>query len=435
MNHLTRLLITVAVGIVVAIAAIPLNSDGNKDGIATPPGENIHCLMVGDLYNYGTNATAYEKAIELMTEINYGLFEAEGFSSLGLWLYGHTELFTSLEDALNYMRTSPFEFLEDLQEVSYSAEDKPVTTASAIKKLNELVDKENRVNCLIFFSAQEKIAELPRLEPDCSKSGINRIVAVGLSDTNLHRVVVPPQGVAVRVPYSFTSKNVEEVVAAVMGRTESSSAKPLPMEPTKIPARKTSVVNPRPAKRGTTESPISKGLRCLFVYDLYNFGNDEEAYDKENQFVADIGERFFTTTANSAAGLWAYGHTSIDKTPDVALNEMQKKYGRFMVEMAEVEYDDTNENPLSTKGAIERINETKDNRKRGNCLVFFSAQENTAGLPVLNPQHMNLERIVAVGLNNADMSKIIPKRGHAVSVGNDYGEEEVKKVVDAIMGG
>ncbi|ETN86352.1 hypothetical protein NECAME_16381 [Necator americanus] len=395
MNHLTRLLITVAVGIVVAIAAIPLNSDGNKDGIATHPGENMHCLM----------------EVELMAEINYGLFEAEGFSSLGLWLYGHTELFTSLEDALNYMRTSPFEFLEDLQEVSYSAEDKPVTTASAIKKLNELVDKENRVNCLIFFSAQEKIEELPHLEPDRSKSGINRIVAVGLSDTNLHRVVVPPQGVAVRVPYSFTSKNVEEVVAAVMGRTESSSAKPLPMEPTKIPARKTSVVNPRPAKRGTTESPISKGLRCLFVYDLYNFGNDEEAYDKENQFVADIGERFFTTTANSAAGLWAYGHTSIDKTPDDALNEMQKKYGRFMVEMAEVEYDDTNENPLSTK------------------------RENTAGLPVLNPQHMNLERIVAVGLNNADMSKIIPKRGRAVSVGNDYGEEEVKKVVDAIMGG
>ncbi|KIH53741.1 hypothetical protein ANCDUO_16120 [Ancylostoma duodenale] len=180
--------------------------------------------------------------------------------------------------------------------------------------------------------------------------------------------------------------------------------------------------------------PESEELRCLFVYDLYNFGDNVEAYDTEQQFVADIGEDFFdSSTMSSTAGLWAYGHTLSTTSPDAALNSMMADYDDFMSKLVELEYEEVDE-PLSTADAIERINETYDNRRRANCLVFFSAQQNTEVLPQLDPQNMNLKRIVAVGFNSTDLKKVVPPGGVAVSVRYDYVDEDVENVMDAIFG-
>ncbi|RCN33727.1 hypothetical protein ANCCAN_20430 [Ancylostoma caninum] len=201
---------------------------------APPPKKNIHCLLVGDLYNFGDNVTAYTQEVDFMAEISYDLFQNQDISSMGLWLYGYTEKFTSLDESLNNMRSSYQLFLDDLYDIEYNKRgDKPLSTAKSIETLNNLEDGQNRVNCLIFFSAQENTSKLPSLSPDQNKSKINKIVGVGFSGTNLHGVVTP-RGVAVSVPYSYSEHDVERVVAAVLGRSDvgSTTVPPFPEEPT-----------------------------------------------------------------------------------------------------------------------------------------------------------------------------------------------------------
>ncbi|ETN82425.1 hypothetical protein NECAME_17721 [Necator americanus] len=54
-------------------------------------------------------------------------------------------------------------------------------------------------------------------------------------------------------------------------------------------------------------------------------------------------------------------------------------------------------------------------RNRANCLVFISAQRDSWSLPLLDPQHANFQRIVAVGYSKADLSKMVkPPRGLAL---------------------
>ncbi|RCN25116.1 hypothetical protein ANCCAN_29174, partial [Ancylostoma caninum] len=178
---------------------------------APPAKKNLHCLLVGDLYNFGDNITAYRQEVDFMAEVSYDLFQNQDISSMGLWLYGYTEKFASLDESLNNMRSSYDLLLNDLYDIKYNNRgDKPLSTAKAIETLNNLVDGNNRVNCLIFFSAQENTSELPRLDPDQNKSKINRIVGVGFSGTSLYKVITP-RGVAVSVPYIYTEHDVERV--------------------------------------------------------------------------------------------------------------------------------------------------------------------------------------------------------------------------------
>ncbi|RCN35290.1 hypothetical protein ANCCAN_18856, partial [Ancylostoma caninum] len=151
---------------------------------APPPKKNIHCLLVGDLYNFGDNVTAYAQEVDFMAEVSYDLFQNQDISSMGLWLYGYTEKFTSLDESLSNMRSSYQLFLDDLYDIEYNKRgDKPLSTAKAIETLNNLEDGQNHVNCLIFFSAQENTSKLPSLNPDQNKSKINKIVGVGFSGT------------------------------------------------------------------------------------------------------------------------------------------------------------------------------------------------------------------------------------------------------------
>ncbi|EYB92508.1 hypothetical protein Y032_0193g1400 [Ancylostoma ceylanicum] len=401
---------------------------------APPPKKNLHCLLVGDLYNFGENVSAYIQEVDFIAEVSHDLFKTRDLASMGLWLYGYTEKFNSLDESLDNMRSSYQHFIDDLYEVEFNtAVEKPLSTAEAIKTLNNIVDTKNRVNCLIFFSAQENTSGLPRLDPDQNKSKINTIVGVGFSDTNLHNVVAP-RGVAVSVPHSYSEQDIERVVAAVLGRPDvGSTTLPTSSDTTTSSSLETSTVTSD--KHTTTEpEPESEELHCLFVYDLFNFGNNVDAYDTEQQFVADIGEDFYdSSTMSSTVGLWAYGHTLTTTSPDAALNFMMDEYDDFMDKLVELEYEEIDE-PLSTADAIERINETYDNKRRANCIVFFSAQQDTKTLPQLNPQNMHLKRIVAVGFNGTDLTKVVPPGGVAVSVKYDYADEDVENVMDAIFG-
>ncbi|KIH60734.1 hypothetical protein ANCDUO_09003 [Ancylostoma duodenale] len=182
-----------------------------------------------------------------MAEISYDLFQNQDISSMGLWLYGYTEKFTSLDESLDNMRCSYELFINDLYDIEYNNRGgKPLSTAKAIETLNNLEDGQNRVNCLIFFSAQENTAKLPRLDPDKSKFKIDTIVGVGFSGTNLHKVVTP-QGVAVSVPYSYSERDVERVVAAVLGRiptVSTTTQEPTTTEPEEVVTSETTVTTP-----------------------------------------------------------------------------------------------------------------------------------------------------------------------------------------------
>ncbi|RCN51842.1 hypothetical protein ANCCAN_01930 [Ancylostoma caninum] len=75
----------------------------------------------------------------------------------------------------------------------------------------------------------------------------------------------------------------------------------------------------------------------------------------------------------------------------------------------------------------------RDNEKRINCLVFYSAAKNTTGLPKIDPKYLGLEKIVAVGLDNANLKALIPSNGIDVMVPKRFVDAHVDRIVNAIM--
>ncbi|KHJ77782.1 hypothetical protein OESDEN_22598 [Oesophagostomum dentatum] len=90
--------------------------------------------------------------------------------------------------------------------------------------------------------------------------------------------------------------------------------------------------------------------------------------------------------------------------------------------------------PLTTERAIQVINNLPAGDTRINCLVFFSAQKNTQLLTPINPINKEIKRIVAVGYDSTDLSKVVGTRGVAVSVPYYWKDSDVENVVKAIQG-
>ncbi|EYC06857.1 hypothetical protein Y032_0073g738 [Ancylostoma ceylanicum] len=112
---------------------------------------------------------------------------------------------------------------------------------------------------------------------------------------------------------------------------------------------------------------------------------------------------------------------------------MKKDFGEFSAELDKMEYFRIAD-PVNTRGAIEQINKIHHNGERANCIVFISAEKNAQQLPKLNPGHMQLEKIVAVGFNNTDLTSILPpSNGVAVRVPLYFRDEHVTNVVNAIL--
>ncbi|KAK5983432.1 hypothetical protein GCK32_020291, partial [Trichostrongylus colubriformis] len=83
--------------------------------------------------------------------------------------------------------------------------------------------------------------------------------------------------------------------------------------------------------------------------------------------------------------------------------------------------------------AITALNKNKRVANETNCLIFFSAQLNTNKLPELSPKFASSATIVAVGLNMTDLGGIVKQKGTAVSVHNDFTEDDIDRVVSAVL--
>ncbi|CAJ0598552.1 unnamed protein product [Cylicocyclus nassatus] len=160
--------------------------------------------------------------------------------------------------------------------------------------------------------------------------------------------------------------------------------------------------------------PVKEGIHCLIVGDMNSFNDFPRKYSKEKDFINDVGEEFYNKTNNSSLGVVTYGSS---KLPILhALNSMKKNFDTFSKAAALEMRARQAETSSSAEEAINRINGLKNLRNRANCLVFVSATNDTTRLPPLEPDK-DWKRIVAVGFDGADLSKVVtPPRGVAVTV-------------------
>ncbi|KAK5980494.1 hypothetical protein GCK32_006003 [Trichostrongylus colubriformis] len=139
------------------------------------------------------------------------IFESTTEFSAGLSVYGYVdEPFPNA--GLNDMITSSHQFSRLLSHtMTITNEDYNLTTEDAIYRLNSS-RRVSEANCVIFFSAQRDTTALPALLP--TRLDV-RVVAVGFDATDLTGIV-KENGIAVSVPYDFTSQDVQNVVDAVL---------------------------------------------------------------------------------------------------------------------------------------------------------------------------------------------------------------------------
>ncbi|EYC33101.1 hypothetical protein Y032_0002g601 [Ancylostoma ceylanicum] len=94
------------------------------------------------------------------------------------------------------------------------------------------------------------------------------------------------------------------------------------------------------------------------------------------------------------------------------------------------------EKPLNTSDAIKVINQLEDPKHRANCLIFFSAQQDTSTLPRLDPSssRSGFRRIVAIGFNETDLQHVVVQpRGVALSILLQYLRWDIEAVVNAVL--
>ncbi|EYC06853.1 hypothetical protein Y032_0073g736 [Ancylostoma ceylanicum] len=420
------------------------NPTRSTDHTLTPKPRTFNCIFVGDNFNYGSDQDAYEMEADLITGVAHDLFASFRGSSIGLWAYGHTRYSKDADSALKRMRNRYNEFVIDLKLMKYHYIEDPLSTAAAIEKLNQLNSPKDVVDCLVFFSAQQDVESLPMLHP--LHLPVDTVVAVGLNNTDLYDRVHPSSGIAVSVPIKYADSDVQSIIDAITKRIKPTrrptTAKPTGVtvttkKPTTTKTLTTTALHRTTTKRHlTTKKPTTtakpKGFNCLFVGDNFNFGDNQDDYETEADLIANVAHDLWVAFRGSSIGLWAYGHTRLSKDADSALKRMRKRYNEFIIELKLMKYHYIDD-PLSTADAIKKLNRLNSSKDVVDCLVFFSAQQDVESLPVLNPVHLPVDTVVAVGLNNTDLSdRVHPSTGVAISVPIDYEDSDVKSIVDAI---
>ncbi|RCN51832.1 hypothetical protein ANCCAN_01920 [Ancylostoma caninum] len=411
----------------------------------------FNCLFVGDVFNYGTDQDAYEMEADLIADVAHDLFTAFRSSSIGLWAYGHTKFAKSADSALKRMRKKYSDFIIELKLMKYFEIDDPLSTKAAIEQLNRLPSSKDVVDCLVFFSAQQDVQSLPMLYP--VNLGADTVVAVGLNDTDLYDRVHPSFGIAISVPIKYADSDVKSIVDAITKRTKptrkpktttsttvrSSTVPPVTTKepvttktPTTTALHPVTTEKPSTTKESTTTALPSWRPDCLFIGDLYNYGDDEDAYDQEGELIDAVAYELFDSTSVSSLGLWAFGYTNFPKQPSISLEKMRKNYNDFQRDLANFSYVNISD-PMETKSAIEAINAIRDNGARINCIVFFSSTKSTQGLPRIAPEPIGVEKVVGVGVNNANLDAILPANGIGVRIPKFFMDNHVSEVVNAIV--
>ncbi|KAK6017302.1 hypothetical protein OSTOST_17178 [Ostertagia ostertagi] len=185
--------------------------------IQVTPGKNLTCLFVGDLYNFGKNQSAYEQEKYFIGNTTKIIFEwsAKGMFKAGLALYGYAE--KDFPGPGMDCRDSFKGFSGALRRMKVTTKGNGMNTKKAITSINnygKYKTTKRNVNCVVFLSAQHDTSDLPVLKPRKMDSDAT-IVAVGFNSTNLEKIV-DQKGRAVKVPFAFTSEDVQNVVRAVL---------------------------------------------------------------------------------------------------------------------------------------------------------------------------------------------------------------------------
>ncbi|KHJ95420.1 hypothetical protein OESDEN_04635 [Oesophagostomum dentatum] len=129
------------------------DADGIQRGKKKEPKQVLKCLFVGDLYNFGKNVEKYVDEAELISSVGYDFLDLEDANAAaGLWAYGYTT-FSAFPDLSNF--TSIYsKFLEKLEKMQFTDTASPVPTSNAIEAVNNIPVDDIRANCIVFFSAQ-----------------------------------------------------------------------------------------------------------------------------------------------------------------------------------------------------------------------------------------------------------------------------------------
>ncbi|KAL6736783.1 hypothetical protein Aduo_007096 [Ancylostoma duodenale] len=198
---------------------LPTNKEEHKEQKdvlkdAVPIKDNVNCLIVADLYNFGKNETRYAQEKRLIKFIASRFFERTDVSTMGIATYGYVpELPINLNKALDRMAVSYEEFAKNLEpNTQLQSTDKHSNTAEALHALNLFKQLKGRANCLVFITAQQDTKHVPRLFVPWWK----RTVVIGFDNTDVSEVVRLTPSVSVQVPYMFRSKNVHEVVDKIL---------------------------------------------------------------------------------------------------------------------------------------------------------------------------------------------------------------------------
>ncbi|RCN49340.1 hypothetical protein ANCCAN_04591 [Ancylostoma caninum] len=195
---------------------VPTNNKKQKDVLkdVVPIKDNVNCLVVADLYNFGKNETRYAQERRLIKFVASRFFERTDVSTMGIATYGYVpELPINLNKALDRMAVSYDEFAKNLEpNTQLRSTNEHSNTAQALYEINVFKQLKGRANCLVFISAQQNTKHVPRL----FIPWWNRIVVVGFDNTDVTEVIRLTPSVSVQVPYKFRSKNVHEVVDKIL---------------------------------------------------------------------------------------------------------------------------------------------------------------------------------------------------------------------------
>ncbi|VDK74734.1 unnamed protein product, partial [Cylicostephanus goldi] len=139
----------------------------------TPKPLDLKCLMVGDLYNFGSDEERYLDEAEFLSQLSYDFFESTTVKPMaGLWAYGHTTFPESPDLSSITANRSVFE--KQLRGMLYRRKSNASTTAYAIEVINKMLE-DSRMNCLVFLAASNDTRTEFNLINEKT-----RLVAVGL---------------------------------------------------------------------------------------------------------------------------------------------------------------------------------------------------------------------------------------------------------------
>ncbi|RCN30943.1 hypothetical protein ANCCAN_23281 [Ancylostoma caninum] len=169
---------------------------------------------------------------------------------------------------------------------------------------------------------------------------------------------------------------------------------------------------------------------------------------KERIFIVKIAERLFSSSQDVSAGIWTYGYSNnrILKIKDDTMCHNFKDFSKEVDSTMQIQ--NAKKLRIDNDRVISVINSCHDKYRHANCLVFFSGVNDISvwkkkselkegdGYQKLNmTRDAGIRRLVAVSLKSVDFIDIvIPPVGIAVKASANYSDDDVVKVVEAILG-